>query len=66
MDDCLEGEHTLIEIYVDGSDDSAAVVRWCESCGAIVVDHDFDGRTNAGEFMHMRASALYNWYKETI
>ncbi len=33
---------------------SEAVVRWCPNCGAVVVDEDYDGRTNAGAYMPMR------------
>lgn len=33
---------------------SEEVVRWCPICGAIVVDTDYDGRTNPGQVMKMR------------
>lgn len=29
------------------------VVRWCPNCGAIVIDIDYDGRTNSGGIMKM-------------
>ena len=30
------------------------VVRWCKICGAIVVDRDYDGRTNPGQVKKMQ------------
>lgn len=44
----------LKAIYWNGTDDEAAVVRWCPQCGAVVVDTDFDGRTNPGAIMKMK------------
>ena len=29
------------------------VVRWCRDCGGVVVDRDYDGRTNPGAIMGM-------------
>jgi hypothetical protein len=53
---CSKGIHNLIEIYNASSryDNSSVVVRWCQDCGAVVVDEDYDGRTNAGSIMKMR------------
>jgi hypothetical protein len=52
---CIDGKkHSLIEIYSSGSDAEADVIRWCYECGAIVVDTDYDGRTNAGAVFAMR------------
>ena len=39
----------LIEIVKNNLAISEEVVRWCSYCGAIVVDEDYDGRTNAGQ-----------------
>jgi len=60
---CLQGQHTLIKIYEDGSDMSSNVVRWCEGCGAIVIDKDFDGRTNAGQVMKMKFPKISHYKK---
>ena len=54
--DCKKGNHDLIEILSDRHswDETEAVVRWCTICGSIVVDCDYDNRTNAGYYMKMR------------
>ena len=48
------GPDSLIVIYVHAGAASDAIVRWCGICGAVVVDEDYDGRTNAGAYMPMR------------
>jgi len=49
------GEDTLVDIYTASHGyDTEAVIRWCYKCGAIVVDIDFDGRTQPGAIMSMR------------
>ena len=30
------------------------VVRWCNRCGAVVIDIDYDNRTSPGAVMKMR------------
>jgi hypothetical protein len=32
---------------------SEQVIRWCKCCGAITIDTDYDGRTNAGDIRPM-------------
>ena len=52
---CKAGKHNLKVIYRDGYEDhDQNVVRWCEDCGAVVVDVDYDNRTNAGQIMKMK------------
>jgi len=49
-------KHNLIEIlradgyygYVD------KIVRWCDKCGGVVVDTEYDCRTQPGALMKMR------------
>lgn len=53
-DKCNFSNHDLIKIYETGNDMATDVVRWCKICGAIVVDVDFDGRTNPGQGMKMK------------
>lgn len=52
---CDGKNHNLIRIistsYMNGIDH---VVRWCQDCGAVVVDTDVDGRTLPGAFMKMQ------------
>ncbi len=49
-----KNKHKLIVIWEFEPDfGSTAIVRWCENCGAIVVDIDFDGRTKPGDVMPM-------------
>lgn len=54
-----KGIHDLIVIYRSREFYGATdVVRWCTTCGSIVVDKDFDGRTNAGQIMKMKFPTL--------
>lgn len=60
------GENSLKQIFVASEGgDSEAVVRWCENCGAVVVDRDFDGRTNAGAIMPMQFPLTVRGYNAT-
>jgi hypothetical protein len=53
--------HNLIVIYTDpAGHDEEHVVRWCDQCGSIVVDIDYDGRTRAGGIMEMKSPKDYN------
>jgi hypothetical protein len=58
-DSCLKGDHELIVIYEDGDSNESNVVRWCPNCGSIVVDKDYDGRSNPGHIMNMKF--VKNW-----
>jgi hypothetical protein len=51
---CDGQTHNLQEIYRRNGAASDAVVRWCSDCGAVVVDEDYDGRTNPGAYEEMR------------
>ena len=53
-DSCLKGNHELTTIYKVGSDYESDVVKWCPHCGAVVVDKEFDGRTNPGQVVNMK------------
>lgn len=59
LSECQKGNHKLEEIhqsrYVIGAD---VVVRWCKVCGSVVVDIDYDNRTNPGQAMKMRGSTI--------
>ncbi len=55
---CRAGKHKLEIVYeadTCGTGMSIEVVRWCTVCGSVVVDLDYDGRTNAGRVMKMRS-----------
>ena len=57
MDNCKNGNHDLIIIFCSVYDyigNIEAVVRWCKTCGAVVVDADFDNRTKPGDIMKMK------------
>ena len=43
-----EGKCDLTIITTNTLAISDEVVRWCKYCGAVVVDEDYDGRTNPG------------------
>lgn len=48
---CKEGLHPFVKISsTTVGEDEEEVVRWCPECGAIVVDHDIDGRTIPGYY----------------
>ncbi len=56
---CLAGNHQLIVIYRDShSDLCESVVRWCEKCGSVVVDTDYEGHTNPGTLMKMQSPSI--------
>lgn len=54
---CRNGQHSLQVIYIAGSSDCVDVVRWCRECGAVVVDVDFDNRTQPGRAVPMQFPA---------
>ena len=56
LEDCISNgrEHNLEVVLSKSYSDHADVVRWCKNCGAVVVDVDFDSRTNPGQIMKMR------------
>lgn len=48
---CKEGLHPFKVITSNSCGyDTEEVVRWCPKCGAVVVDMDFDNRTNPGYY----------------
>lgn len=51
---CKKGLHPfkIIEKFNLGEEEK--VVRWCPECGAIVVDCDYDNRTNAGYYKKLQ------------
>ena len=53
-DNCNIGNHDLIKIYETETGMSSDVVRWCRICGGIVMDVDYDDRTNPGQVMKMK------------
>lgn len=55
LEQCFKGKHDLIEMFTAyDSPVSEQTVRWCRTCGSIVIDVDFDGRTNPGAIMKMK------------
>ena len=55
---CNGCTHSLVEIYRREGAASDAVVRWCQDCGCVVVDEDYDGRTNPGVYESMRFPSM--------
>lgn len=48
---CKDGLHPFKVITRNSQCyDTEEVVRWCPKCGAVVVDMDYDNRTNAGYY----------------
>lgn len=52
---CKKGLHPLkvISVIQLGMDEEK-VIRWCPECGAIVIDHDIDGRTMPGYYKKLQ------------
>ena len=60
LKECNKGNHDLqVILCLDAGCNSDYVVRWCGQCGSVVVDRDFDGRTNAGQFVKMKYPILF-------
>lgn len=55
---CKKGKHSFQKIFETGDDKESTVVRWCEVCGSIVVDEDYDGRTKPGAVMGMLSPSI--------
>ena len=51
---CKKGLHPLKVIASFRWEDEVKVVRWCPECGAVVVDMDYDGRTNPGYYKKLQ------------
>ena len=51
---CRNGKHPFVVIDRSGPDMVEKVVRWCDICGAIAIDVDYDGRTQPGWIMPVR------------
>lgn len=59
LSSCKTGNHELTIIYRGrGNGACQEIVRWCVNCGSVVVDLDYDGRTNAGQIMKMRSPKI--------
>jgi hypothetical protein len=62
IDKCNKGNHELIEIYRSDVDIILGVqdiVRWCNICGAVVIDREIDGRLIPGEVLKMMGPLVY-------
>lgn len=57
--ECKKGKHSLQEIFEVGRTfGESDVVRWCEVCGSVVIDIDFDRRTQPGAVMGMLSPSI--------
>ncbi len=60
LENCKKGKHNLIVITKNNLGyDESEVVRWCNVCGAIVVDSEYDGRTNPGKFKKLETPLIH-------
>lgn len=57
-DECKKGKHSFQKIFESGGDMESDVVRWCEVCGSVVVDTDYDDRTKPGAVMGMLSPSI--------
>lgn len=54
LHECNTGNHDLIEVARFGySEEEQQVVMWCKTCGAVVGDYEYDGRTQPGGMFKM-------------
>jgi len=63
MSECNGKEHDLIDIFVNNyhyGQCEKDVIRWCQYCGAIVIDTVVDGRTRPGAVMPMQFPKILN------
>ena len=56
--ECKKGKHSFQKIAENGNDMESTVVRWCEVCGSVTVDVDYDGRTNPGVVMKIKSPMI--------
>ena len=59
-EECAKGNHDLIEVHRSYYlYDEDHVVRWCRTCGSVVVDVEVAGSTMAGSIMKMIAPEIF-------
>ncbi len=58
LTDCRSGEHKLIKVFSAGNGSEEETIRWCQICGSIVGDFDFDGRTHPGRIFKMKSPEI--------
>ena len=64
LNNCRKGNHRLTEISRTSLGyDEERVVRWCPTCGAIVIDLEVDNRLFPGHYMKMKIPKIT---KETV
>jgi len=59
MDKCKKGDHDFRVINRRNYDLEEYVIRWCENCGCIVGDIEFDGRLKPGGLFKIKGSNLF-------
>jgi len=66
MENCIKGDHNLVEIFSAKHpwDESYEIVRWCDNCGAVVTDVEYDGRVNPGGTMKMKSPKITKDYHD--
>lgn len=65
LETCKRGKHSFIKVQSTCiGQGEEKVVRWCQYCGAIVVDLDVDGRTYPGYFAECLLPGLLRKRKE--
>ncbi len=65
MNECLKGNHSLIEILRSSlSYDDDHVAMWCTNCGCIVVDYEVDGRRISSKLKIKAPNIYYKWHFE--
>lgn len=55
---CQNGKHPLKEISRTSDGFTDKVIRWCPTCGALVIDMESDGRVYPGRYQKMQLPKL--------
>lgn len=56
LDPCRSGTHPWRELSrTNQGYDVERVVRWCPTCGSVVIDAEIDNRTDPGHYLKLTA-----------
>jgi hypothetical protein len=64
---CKKGDHDWHKILTSEGYDTDRSVRWCSTCGCIVVDVEVDGRVwKPGGALSITAPKIYRYTNRTL
>lgn len=63
FNECKQGSHPFkIIASFENCWHESKVVRWCQECGAVVVDLDYDGRIKPGYYKKLQYPNIVDKY----